>query len=142
MDMRQITPTYFVSPQIEPGEMADIAAAGVTRIIDNRPDAEVPPPLQADAVEAAAQAAGIEFVRLPLTHQTMTPDNVAAHRDAIDGASGAVLAYCASGTRSTVVWALGQAQAMETDEILGKARAAGYQLDGLRPTLEAMRNEA
>ncbi|MEP1352862.1 MAG: TIGR01244 family sulfur transferase [Tateyamaria sp.] len=138
MDIRQITPNYFVAPQLDPADMADIAAAGITTIISNRPDEEVPPPFQADAIEVAARAAGLGFVRLPLTHQTMTPPNVAAQMEHAATAGGPVLAYCASGTRSTVVWCFGQAGEMATDDILNAARAGGYDLENLRPTLEAI----
>ncbi|MEP1199876.1 TIGR01244 family sulfur transferase [Tateyamaria sp.] len=138
MDIRQITPNYFVAPQLDPADMANIAAAGITTIISNRPDEEVPPPLQADAIEDAARAAGLGFVRLPLTHQTMTPPNVAAQMEHAATAGGPVLAYCASGTRSTVVWCFGQAGEMATDDILNAARAGGYDLENLRPTLEAI----
>ena len=51
-------------------------------------------------------------------------------------AKGPVLAYCRSGTRCTVIWALGQAGRMPTEEILQTAARAGYQLDGMRPALE------
>ncbi|MEO0668342.1 MAG: TIGR01244 family sulfur transferase [Pseudomonadota bacterium] len=138
MDIRQITPDYFVAPQLDPADMPDIAAAGITTIICNRPDAEVPPDYQADAIEAAAVAAGLAFHRLPLTHTTMTPDNVQRHAAVIAGADGPTLAYCASGTRSTVVWTLGHAKAMGVDEVLNAARAGGYNLDNIRPTLEAI----
>ena len=138
MDIRQITPDYFVAPQLDPADMPDIEAAGITTIICNRPDAEVPPDYQADAIEAAAVAAGLAFHRLPLTHTTMTPDNVQRHAAVIAGADGPTLAYCASGTRSTVVWTLGHAKAMGVDEVLNAARAGGYNLDNIRPTLEAI----
>ncbi|MEO9574089.1 MAG: TIGR01244 family sulfur transferase [Tateyamaria sp.] len=138
MDIRQITPTYFVAPQLDPADMPDVAAAGITTIICNRPDEEVPPPFQADAMEDAARAAGLGFVRLPLTHQAMTPPNVAAQKEHATLADGPVLAYCASGTRSTVVWCFGQAGEMATDDILATARAGGYDLENLRPTLEAI----
>jgi len=49
-----------------------------------------------------------------------------------------VLAYCASGTRSSVIWSLGQAGHLSTDEILAATAQAGYQLDQLRPALDAM----
>lgn len=136
--MRQITPTYFVSPQVEPADMATAAAAGITTVICNRPDVEVPPALQADAIEAAAQAAGLEFIRLPLTHHSMTPDTIAAQASHIEETPGPVLAYCASGTRCTVIWCLGQAGHIATDDILAAARAGGYDLDSLRPTLDAL----
>jgi uncharacterized protein (TIGR01244 family) len=65
----------------------------------------------------------------------MTPDNVALQRSLAETCDGPVLAYCASGTRCTVVWALGQAGEKSADEILGAAAAAGYQLEQLRPAL-------
>lgn len=140
MDIRKITETYHVSPQIEPSDPAALAA-GYARIICNRPDAENPPALQAEAISAAAKEAGIDFVALPLTHQTMTADNVALQRSLVDDAGGPVLAYCASGTRCSVIWALGQAQTgdLDVDEILRATAEAGYDLAGLRPTLSAIR---
>ena len=138
MDARQITPRYTVSPQISAEDMAEIAAAGFTTVICNRPDSEVPPSHQATAIRAAAEAAGLRFEVLELTHQTMTPENVARQAEMIDDSDGPVLAYCASGTRCSVVWALGQAHRMTPDEILAATSAAGYQLDNLRPALEQM----
>jgi uncharacterized protein (TIGR01244 family) len=138
MDIRQIDQRYHVSPQIDPQDAEALAEAGFTRVICNRPDAEVPPSHQAEAVGAAVRAAGLEFEVLPLTHQTMTPENVARQAELVEGAPGKVLAYCASGTRCTVVWALGQAASRSPEEILEKAAGAGYQLEGLRPTLEAI----
>ncbi|MBT6190039.1 MAG: TIGR01244 family phosphatase [Tateyamaria sp.] len=140
MDIRTITPSYSVAPQIEPADMEDLVAAGFTTIINNRPDEEVPPSLQADIMEAAAKLAGLAFVRLPLTHQTLTPQNIRLHADHVAGNTGPVLAYCASGTRSTIVWALGQAGAMPVDDILAAARTGGYNLDNLRATLDAIAN--
>ena len=138
MELRQITDTYHVSPQIDPEDAPALAEAGVSLVICNRPDAEVPPSHQAAEVEKAVRAAGMEFAALPLTHQTMTPENVARQADLVESAEGKVLAYCASGTRCSVVWALGQAGARPTDEILAATARAGYMLDGLRPTLDAM----
>jgi uncharacterized protein (TIGR01244 family) len=138
MDIRQITPTYHVAPQIDPADMAALAEAGFTTVICNRPDAEVPASHQIAAMAEAAEAAGLAFHALPLTHQTFTSENVAAHRDLIGGAEGKVLAYCASGTRSTIAWALGQAGTLGSDEIVAAAQAAGYQLDNIRPTLDAI----
>ncbi|MBO9449179.1 TIGR01244 family phosphatase [Tropicibacter sp. R16_0] len=139
MDIRPITDRYSVSPQISVEDVPAIAEAGYNKVICNRPNAEVPPSHQADAIEQAVRAAGMDFEVLELTHQTMTPDNVARQREMAEACSGKVLAYCASGTRCSVVWALGQCKDLAPDEILSKTSAAGYQLDGLRPTLEQLR---
>lgn len=138
MDARPLTDRYSVSPQISADTVPDIAAAGYTTVICNRPDGEVPPHLQAAAIRAAVEAAGLEFVELALTHETMTPDNAAHQRALVDAAPGPVLAYCASGTRCTVIWALGAAADGNVDDILGRAQAAGYQLEGLRPALAGL----
>mgnify|MGYP000353800143 CR=1 FL=1 len=138
MDIRPLTPNYAVSPQISPEDLPLIAEAGFSTVICNRPDAENPPDWHAAAMAEAAAAAGLQFHNLPLTHQTMTPENVARQRDLINAASGPVLAYCASGTRSSVIWSLGQAGHLSTDQILAATAQAGYQLDQLRPALDAM----
>ena len=102
MDIRQLTPRYYVAPQIDPSDMDELRAAGITRILCNRPDAEVPPSHTAAAIRAAAEAAGISFAEQPLTHQTMVPEVIAQNRALGVETDDVVLAYCASGTRSTI----------------------------------------
>ena len=133
MDIRDISPTYSVAPQLDPSDFTAVAAAGFTAVICNRPDMEIPPSHHAAVMQDAAEAAGLAFHILPLTHQTFTPDNIA--RQAELAGSGKVLAYCASGTRSTIAWALGQAGHMEIDVILAAAQAGGYDLSAVRPAL-------
>lgn len=137
MDIRQITDRYNVSPQIDPEDAAAIKAAGITTVICNRPDAEVPPLHQADALRAAIEAEGLRFEVLPITHQTMTPDRVAQQAAIVDASDGPVLAYCASGTRCSIIWALSQAGQQPSEAILGAVARAGYDLSALRPTLDA-----
>ena len=48
---------------------------------------------------------------------------------AIDSATGKTLAYCRSGTRSTLLWSLARAKAGDPPSMLHqKANAAGYDL--------------
>jgi len=142
MELRPLSPRYHVSPQISAEDLPAIAAAGFTTVICNRPDTEVPASQQAAAIGAAARAAGLQFEVLELTHQTMTPENVDRQRALVETSRGPVLAYCASGTRCSVVWALAQAGDMDIDDILACTSAAGYQLDKLRPTLEQFARNA
>ena len=138
MDIRQITPDYAVSPQIDPADIPAIAAAGFVTIICNRPDAEIPPSHHAAVMAEAAQAAGLRFVEIPVTHQGLNMQMIDAQKQAIDTSSGPVLAYCASGTRSSIVWSLATAGQMPADDIIAATAAAGYDLGGLRPQLEAL----
>ncbi len=138
MEIRPITPRYAVSPQITVDDVPAIAEAGFVKVICNRPNSEVPVDMQSDAIGEAVRAAGLEYEVLELTHQTMTPDNVALQKALANNCEGPVLAYCASGTRCSVVWALGQCDAMSADEILDATGKAGYALEQLRPTLEQL----
>ncbi|MBD0865305.1 MAG: TIGR01244 family phosphatase [Rhodobacteraceae bacterium] len=141
MEIRIVTPYYAVSPQISAEDVATVKENGFTTIICNRPDAEVPPGQQAHAIGRAVAEAGLAFEVLELTHQTMTPERVARQRVLLDAADGPVLAYCASGTRCAVVWALGYVAELGVDAVLEQARAAGYDLEGLRPTLYSFANQ-
>ncbi|PWJ21189.1 TIGR01244 family sulfur transferase [Jannaschia seohaensis] len=138
MDLRPLDDTVSVAPQLDPEDMATLAADGVTTIICNRPDAEVAPSHQAAAMQAAAEAAGMAFTFNPVAMPHLTLDTVEEQADAIAGADGKVVAYCASGTRSAVLWALAVAGKMPADDILVACRSAGYQLDGLRPQIEQL----
>ncbi len=142
MEIRPITPRYAVSPQITVEDVPAIAEAGFVKVICNRPNAEVPANMQSDAIGEAVRAAGLEYEVLELTHQTMTPENVALQRQLAESCGGPVLAYCASGTRCSVIWALGQCDRMSTDDILDATTKAGYALENLRPTLDQIRGGA
>ena len=130
-----IDSNYYVSPQISVDDVNLLAKAGFVKIIFNRPDGEVSQDLKAEVIGAAARAAGLAFDVLPLTHQTMHAKNIKAQLDLVSNVKGAVLAYCATGTRCTVVWALSQSGRRSADEILKITKQAGYNLEGLRPHL-------
>lgn len=136
MDIRQLTPRYFVAPQISPDQMGALKEAGITRILCNRPDEEVQPAFGAAAMQAAANAAGLDFAHQPLTHQTMNEEVITRNRTIGADQDGVTLAYCASGTRSCIAWALGQAGLQQADPILAAAHAAGYDIENMRPYLE------
>ena len=134
--VRPLTENYFVSPQILPEAMVQLAEHGFTDVICNRPDSEIGPELHHDVMKTAAEAAGLAFHFLPLVHQSLLETvNSERQRGILEAAEGKVLAYCASGNRSSVVWALGQAGAMPASEIIDAAAQAGYDLSQLRPML-------
>lgn len=138
MDIRALTPSYAVSPQIDLADLPAIKAAGFTTVIDNRPDGEIPPHLHTAEMRAAAEALGLTFVANPVIGGALTMDNVTAQRAAIEAATGPVFAYCASGNRSSVVWALAHAGKLPTDDLINIPARFGYQLDHLRPTLDQL----
>jgi uncharacterized protein (TIGR01244 family) len=141
LDIREITETYAVSPQIAPEDMGAIRARGFTTVICNRPDTENPPELHSAALKAAAEAAGLHFVENPFA-AGLDMSIIDRQRAAIDAATGPVLAYCRSGTRSATVWALAEAGRSGTDSILQAISRAGYPMDGMRAQIDALAQRA
>jgi uncharacterized protein (TIGR01244 family) len=137
---RQLTDTIYVAPQISLAEVAEAQAMGVTVIINNRPDGEEPGQLAGADIETAARAAGIAYAAVPVTHAGFSPWQLDGMADALAQAEGGkVLAYCRSGTRSTLLWALTQARAgHDPDALAEKAAAAGYDLASVRQIMDAL----
>lgn len=138
MDIRSLTATYAVSPQIDPQDITAIKDAGFALIIDNRPDHEIPATHHAQLMEQVAREAGIGFVINPVIGGQISPENVQLQAEALAAAQGPVLAYCASGNRCSIVWALAHVGTLPTDDLIAIPARFGYQLEGLRAELDAM----
>lgn len=141
MDLRIVNESIAVAPQIGAEDVAAIKAAGYKAIVNNRPDEEEPGQPDGDEIRAAAEAAGLAYTAIPVTHAGFDHGQIDAMAQAIVAAGGPVLAYCRSGTRSCNMWALAAAKAGRNPELLVRQAAdAGYDLSGLRPTLDALAN--
>jgi uncharacterized protein (TIGR01244 family) len=138
MDIRPLSETFAVSPQIAPEDLAAIKAAGFTTVLCNRPDAEVPPGLQAEDIRRAAEAEGLRFVLNPLSHGSLTMDHIDTQGRTLAESDGPVFAYCASGNRSSILWALSQAGRVPTDELVAAGARAGYNLEVVRPQIDQL----
>ncbi len=125
-----------VAGQIQPADIASAAAGGVVMIINNRPDDESPGQPSGAEIAAAAAAAGLAYRAIPVTHAGFSSNQVEAMQAALAEADGPVLAFCRSGTRSTLLWALAEARSgTDADALAEKAAAAGYDLTPIRAFL-------
>lgn len=137
MEIKRIDERISVSPQIDVEDVARLKAAGFVAIINNRPDGEDPTQPPGAAVAGAAAAAGLRYFAIPLGRDGVRDELIEATRQALDSVNGPVLAYCRSGTRSTTLWALSQAGREATEDVIGKAAGAGYDISHLRGHLDA-----
>ena len=132
-DFRRVTDRLSVSPQITPADVALAKAQGFTTIVNNRPDGEAPDQPPAAEIEAAAKAAGLAYVHIPVRGMP-TPEQVEATRAAILNSEGPVLAFCRSGTRCINTWSIGERLAGgDRDELVRIGQAAGYDLSQVLP---------
>ncbi|WP_372985332.1 TIGR01244 family sulfur transferase [Marinobacter sp.] len=135
MDIRKIDDTISVAPQISVEDVAEAARLGFKTLVANRPDHEEPgQPSMAD-IEAAAKEHGLEWVYMPVESGNITDEDVDRFAPMIRDAAKPVLAFCRSGTRCTVLWALSAARSNPAQEIFTKARSAGYDISGLAPRM-------
>ncbi len=140
---RELTPYVFVSPQIGMAEIATAKDMGVTLIINNRPDGEEPGAPQGDEIETAAKAAGMAYIAIPVTHAGFAEWQLTAMADALGACEGKALAYCRSGTRSTLLWALAQSKGgMHPAEIADRAANAGYDVAPISMMIDTLAAQA
>ncbi|MFM9934765.1 MAG: TIGR01244 family sulfur transferase [Novosphingobium sp.] len=141
---RKIDDKTFASPQIRLADIAEAREMGIGMIVNNRPEDESDDQTPGDVIEAAAVAAGMAYVAIPVTHAGFSMPQVEAMQAALAAAGDKpVLAYCRSGTRSTLLWALAQAR-MGTDltTIASSAAAAGYDVSPIGPELDFLAAQA
>lgn len=136
---RQLNDRVMASPQITLDQVAEAAAAGVGLIVNNRPEDESDDQTPGAAIEAAAHAAGMDYVAIPVTHAGFSESQVGAMVAALASTDRPVLAYCRSGTRSTLLWALAEASRGQSPHALTAAAAqAGYDLSPVRALMDML----
>lgn len=140
---RKLTTDMYAAPQIGLSDIAEAAALGVTLVINNRPEGESEDQIPGAEIEAAARAAGMDYVAIPVTHSGFSEPQVKAMTDALVSATGGVLAYCRSGTRSTLLWALAESsQGGDPDALTNMAAKAGYDVSPIRPLMDMLKAKA
>jgi uncharacterized protein (TIGR01244 family) len=136
-DFRQLSEQVWASPQIDERDVRTAADRGFTLIINNRPEGESEDQVAGDVIERAAREAGLDYRAIPITHAGFSRTQVEEMESALGEAQGPVLAYCRSGTRSTLLWALAQAKAgVAPETVTQAASAAGYDVSPVRPVID------
>lgn len=141
---RKIDDKTYASPQIGVEDIAEASALGIGLIVNNRPEDESDDQTPGADIEAAAKAAGMAYVAIPVTHAGFSMPQVEAMEAALASAGDKpVLAYCRSGTRSTLLWALAQArQGTALESIVTSAARAGYDVSPIRAQLDFLSAQA
>lgn len=138
-EFRKLTDDFYASPQITVADLADARALGVTLVVNNRPDGEAADQPEGAEIEAAARAAGMDYIAIPVSGAGFSQPQIERLKEAIAATQGPVLGYCRSGTRSTLLWSLYRAsEGDDPGDIADIAACAGYDVAPVRPAMDAL----
>lgn len=127
MSLFQLTDTLAVTAQITARDVSGLAAQGFTTVVCNRPDGESPDQAGMAEIEVACEAAGIKFVRYPVTAMDFPGPDLQGLAAIFDDPEQQVLAYCRTGTRCANLWVASR-PAAEQSGAISAARGIGFDL--------------
>ena len=104
MDIRHLSPRFAVSEQLQPCDLAEVAARGFRAVVCNRPDGEAPDQPGWRDVAAEARQLGLAFAYIPVVPGEISADQVRELARFLEAAKGPVLGYCRTGARAEKLW--------------------------------------
>jgi uncharacterized protein (TIGR01244 family) len=126
---RQLDEKTLVDGQIGPDDVQELKELGVTLIVNNRPDGEDANQPTSDSIEAAARNAGLDYRHVPIA-RGLGPSDIEAMREAMHSVGdGKLFAFCRSGNRSTLAWAVARSEdGVPREDLNRMANEAGFDL--------------
>jgi len=134
-EFKKLNDDISVCMQLLPEQIDFVKQSGFKTIINNRPDMEKPGQPFANDIENLARAAGLDYLHLPMQPGQVTPELLTSMADAIKNSDGPVLAHCATGMRSTILWCFANVKEMGVDGVMSAAAVAGMDVEKIRPAL-------
>jgi uncharacterized protein (TIGR01244 family) len=129
----KITDQLSVSKQISLADVVALAKAGYGAVINNRPDGEVPKELDHEAVESEAKKQGLGYAYLPIVAAAVTRKDVHDFENLLLRQDKPILAYCQSGRRCYLMYALTRVlnEGASPLALVAEAAMKGYDLRDL-----------
>ena len=131
MQLNKIIDDYVVSEQITVDDIQTIKEAGFKTIFCNRPDNEEINQVTVECIKNAALKNGLKFIHQPVIGGQITQVDVDQFGEYFDASEKPIFAYCRTGTRSSMLWALSESGKRPVEDILNMTSKAGYNLNNL-----------
>lgn len=135
MQVKRLTPDLAVGPQITQADVATISALGFRSIVGNRPDGESTDQPAFSSIATEAKRQGLEARHIPVVASEIGDADVADFREALRELPTPVFAFCRTGKRAALLWALANSNSLTPDERLSSAAVHGYDLSAFRERL-------
>jgi len=145
--MQLLHDNFYIDGQLTEADFIAAKEAGITLIINNRPDAEEPGILSVERAKSLAEENGMNYLHLPMANgQPLSPELIPSMKKALEEQNdeeGKILAHCRTGTRSSFLWGIVQIMegTLNTAEVIQTAADAGINLAGFAPILHNIEQE-
>jgi len=129
--MKELPGDVFVTGQLLAAQMQALSEQGVMSFINNRPDMEAPIQPSGQELETTAQSLGVDYLHIPMS-SGLTPGIIEASVTAYKSMPRPIVAFCASGMRSAVLWAFAHVDQMGVDNVMDALSKVGFDLEQIR----------
>ncbi|URQ64973.1 TIGR01244 family sulfur transferase [SAR86 cluster bacterium] len=137
--MKRIYKNFYAAHQIQAKDIAQLKQEKFEYVLCNRPDNEVQDQPSAEVIKSECLANGIEFLHLPISPGDFNLEVIMETEKVLKTAKK-TLAYCRTGTRSTMLWAFAKTKDLEVDEVLKITDHSGYNFQHLKELLETYKS--
>lgn len=100
----KLSDQFSSAPQIEPSDIAQIAAQGYKTILNCRPDGEAADQPTSAQIRAAAEQHGLQYFHYPVAMGTSGAEHLAEASRTLSAAPTPMLGFCRSGMRATSLY--------------------------------------
>jgi len=142
LSVKKLSEQVSVSSQITGAELERIRALGFEAVINNRPDDEEEGQPESKDLETESKRLGLAYFSLPVVGGNITDQQIKDFDNIVESQKGSILAFCRTGTRCAMLWALVEAKRSSSYTILKKTSDAGYDLSALKPRIDNQRSKA
>ena len=137
--MKRIYENFYAANQIQAKDIAQLKQEKFECVLCNRPDNEEQDQPSVEMIKSQCLANGIEFLHLPITPGDFNLEAIMETEKVLKTAKK-TLAYCRTGTRSTMLWAFAKTKDLEVDEVLKITDHSGYNFQHLKELLETYKS--
>lgn len=140
MALEKIADYLYVSKQLNERFAKQAAQIGIKTVICNRPDGEEEGQPSFETVKEWLHQYGIEHVvYMPMVMEHINDADLQHFQETVAKSPAPILAYCRTGTRSAMMWALNQAKrGVEVNSLIRATDLAGINLEPHRERLNAV----
>lgn len=128
---RKIDDHVTTGPQPDEEDIQKLRDRGFKSVVNFRTEGEPEQPLSPGAEAEAVKAAGMEYLHVPVSMESLKPETVDRFRERFSQLPKPVFAHCQSGKRAGAMAMMNVAHAkgMTGEQTLRKAKEMGFECD-------------